>query len=34
MHEYLKKREDAKHVLPFLVNLEIISSCKLLLDYK
>ena len=29
-----KKREDAKHVLPFLANLEIISSCKLLLDYE
>ena len=29
-----KKREDAKHVLSFLANLEIIFSCKLLLDYE
>ena len=27
-----KKPEDAKHVLPFLVYLEIVSSFKLLLD--
>ena len=32
MHKYLKKPEDAKHVLPFLVYLEIVSSFKLLLD--
>ena len=34
IHHIKKKREDAKLFLPFLVYLEIISSCKRLLDYK